>query len=290
MNFQPIEKENKSQYESAYRAACRMGADASFTTPYAWAESFQTKLCIENNAVLMEGTSHTGEHFFMLPLYTPESEALLKRLYAFCHDTNRPFILRWLQKEDLPILERCFPGRLSIESNRNAAEYIYETESLLTLSGKKLHAKRNHFNAFTAAYAYEIEPLSPARLPEAREFVLARCQTEEEKKAMERLFHVYTDFSLVGMLLYVDKTLVAVTIGEDIGFDTAVIHVEKADTAYTGVYAAVNRLFIQNFFAHTRYINREEDMGIAGLRKAKLSYHPAFLLEKFTATEVLPCK
>ncbi len=99
------------------------------------------------------------------------------------------------------------------------------------------------------------------------------------------MFSLYFYLGLTGMILFVEGTVAAVTVGEKITDDTALIHLEKADTEFLGSYPAVNQLFVSNFFANTRYINREEDMGIEGLRKAKLSYRPAFLLEKFTVTE-----
>lgn len=286
MEFQTIKKDDREIYETHYTAGCRMGSDTSFVTPYAWANSFHTNLYIEDDAICMRGQSRTGEYYYMLPTKAPGAERMLRKLYDYCHDTGLPFTLRWLQKEELPLLEKVFPGKLSFTEVRDAAEYVYETESLITLSGKKLHAKRNHVNAFRTAYQYEIRPINTESLADARAFVLARCNSEEETLAMQRLFDIYLPFSLVGMALYVDGQMIAVTVGENIGCSTALIHLEKADTDYTGAYAAVNQLFIENFFSHTKYVNREEDMGIEGLRRAKLSYRPAFLLEKFTVTEV----
>lgn len=286
MEFHPIDIQDRQIYETHYRAGCRMGSDTSFVTSYAWANSFQTNLYIEEDAICMRGKSHKGDYYFMLPTGAKNAEGMLRKLYAYCHDQNIPFTLRWLQKEELPFVEKLFPGKLSVSEVRDAAEYVYDTESLITLSGKKLHAKRNHVNAFRSAYSYEIRPINTDNLTGARDFVLARCNSDEEKKAMIRLFDVYLPFSLIGMALYVSGQLVAVTIGENIGCETALIHLEKADTDFTGAYAAVNQLFIENFFSHTKYVNREEDMGIEGLRRAKLSYRPAFLLEKYTVTEV----
>ncbi len=286
MDFQPIKQQDKKIYETHYRAGCRMGSDTSFVTPYAWANSFHTNLYIENDAICMRGRSRNGEYYYMLPTGAKGAEALLRKLYEYCHDNSLPFTLRWLQKEELPLLEKLFPGKLSVTEVRDAAEYVYDTASLITLSGKKLHAKRNHVNAFRAAYAHEIRTIDADTIDEARSFVLAHCNSEEEKLAMIRLFDVYLPFSLIGMAIYVDGKMIAVTVGENIGCNTALIHLEKADTEYTGAYAAVNQLFIENFFSHTKFVNREEDMGIEGLRRAKLSYRPAFLLEKFTVTEV----
>ena len=91
--------------------------------------------------------------------------------------------------------------------------------------------------------------------------------------------------ALVIILCFTAGTALIMWLGEQINEDTALIHLEKADTNFTGAYPAVNQLFIENYFSHTKFINREEDMGIEGLRKAKLSYRPAYLLEKFTAVE-----
>ena len=111
MEFNPITKENKEIYETIYRAYARMGADASFTTPYAWANSFHTKLCFENDALCIEGMSRTGFPYYMMPLSSPAQIRLLEKLYHHCHTLGIPFSLRWLQKEDLPVLESLFPGK-----------------------------------------------------------------------------------------------------------------------------------------------------------------------------------
>ena len=188
--------------------------------------------------------------------------------------------MHWLLKEDVPFVKSILGDSVQIESSRNSAEYIYETKSLLTLSGKKLHAKRNHVNSFKSSYAYSFSEISIDNIQSAQEFVIKNCKTPEETKAMSRLFSIYFDCALCGMIVYVDGVIVGVTVGEKVTKDTALIHLEK------GVYPFINQLFVQSYFSDTLYVNREEDMGIEGLRKAKLSYNPAFLLEKFTVTEV----
>lgn len=285
MEFHPIKLEDKQKYEKYYRAVYRMASDASFTTSYAWAESFYTKICIEDDVLCLQGKNKEGIPYFMMPVGTGDKEKFLRKLYIHCQERSIPFSLHWLLKEDVSFINNIFHDTIEIQESRNSAEYIYKTESLLSLSGKKLHSKRNHVNAFKSAYKYNTEPITQENISISRDFVIAHCNTSEEKNAMERLFASYFLLNLTGMLLYVGETLVAVTAGEQICNDTALIHLEKADTKFTGSYPAVNQLFIENYFSHTKYINREEDMGIEGLRKAKLSYRPVFLLEKFTALE-----
>ncbi len=285
MEFQPIQLKDKTNYEKYYRATYRMASDASFTTSYAWAKSFYTALCIENDLLCVQGKNREGIPYYMMPVGTGNKEVFLKNLYEQCHDLSIPFSLHWLLKQDIPVIEGLFKDKVKIQPSRNSAEYVYETEALRTLAGKKLHAKRNHLNTFKSSYSFHVKEITKENILEAKSFVIHYSYTNDESIAMMRLFDAYFELGLTGMLLYVDETLVAVTLGEQINCDTALIHVEKANTTFQGAYAAVNQLFVENFFPKTKYINREEDMGIEGLRKAKLSYRPVFLIEKFTVTE-----
>jgi len=287
MVFHPIVAEDKQIYEKHYKTEYRMSSDASFTTPYVWAPSFKTHIHCADEILCVQGINRENVPYYMMPVGLGNKEAFLRRLYERCHDLSIPFSLHWLHRTDVEFLEKVFPGKLHVEESRNSAEYIYDTEMLCKLSGKKLHSKRNHVNAFRKAYAFEIKDITADKIEDARSFVLKRCNSADEIQAMDRLFDDYFYLGVTGMLLYVDGLLVGVTAGEQITEDTALIHLEKADTDYTGAYATVNQLFAENYFSHTKYINREEDMGIEGLRKAKLSYHPAFLLEKYTVTEVV---
>ena len=121
-------------------------------------------------------------------------------------------------------------------------------------------------------------------MKKAADFVINKCKTADEIGAMKRFFSAYSS-SLSGLILLVKDEIIGVTVGEKINSDTALIHLEKGNTEYAGVYPFINQLIVQTYFSDTLYINREEDMGIEGLRKAKLSYNPAFLIEKFTASE-----
>ena len=287
MEFQPIALEDKEIYEKHYKSLYRITSDASFTTPYIWSSAFKTHLYYDDDVLCVQGKNKENVPYYMMPVGNGDRERFLKRLYERCHDLSIPFSLHWLHSTDVTLLEKLFPGRLHIEESRNSAEYVYETEKLILLPGKKLHAKRNHVNAFHKAYPFTIKDITTETVEDARSFVLARCNSADETIAMNRLFDEYFSLDVTGMLLYVDEEIVGVTAGELLTDDTALIHLEKANTDFSGAYASVNQLFIKNYFSHTKYINREEDMGIEGMRKAKLSYHPAFLLEKYTVTEVI---
>ena len=120
----------------------------------------------------------------------------------------------------------------------------------------------------------------------AIDFIMEREENEEELLAAKKLFDKFFDFPLIGAVLYANGEICAVTAGEMLNCNTAVIHLEKADSDIRGSFAAINNLFIKNEFSDVEFINREEDMGIEGLRRAKLSYRPYKMAEKFVAVEV----
>ncbi|MDD6307958.1 MAG: phosphatidylglycerol lysyltransferase domain-containing protein [Clostridia bacterium] len=287
MEFRPLTLADQNIYNAYHQTASRLGSEASFATPYIWASSFRTQIYIGHDFVCLSCQDKNEPPYFLMPVGPGDRTACIQMLYEKCKADGVPFVLKYLRKEDIPLVEAAIPVPLSVSAPRDVADYIYETASLISLSGKKLHAKRNHVNAFKAAYSYTTEEMNANNLADAKAFVLARCKDDAEILAMEKLFAEYFTLQFTGMLLKVDGQLVAVTVGESLASRTALIHVEKADISYTGAYATINQLFLETFFSHTLYVNREEDLGIDGLRRAKLSYRPAFLLDKYTVSEIV---
>ncbi len=287
MNFQPIQFNHKDLYEKYFKTVPHIGSEQTFTTPYTWAKSYNISLCEVDNLLCLRGQFKEELPYYWMPVGAGDKLSCMQTLYALSKAENRPFVMIGVYEEDIQVVKAALPAvSLSARASRSIAEYIYDANSLLTLSGKKLHTKRNHVNTFKNTYNYRTEKIDSHNLAEAADFVYAHCNSDEESVAMHRFFDAYLSLNVVGMLLYIDNQLVAVTAGEFINDETALIHLEKADTDFSGAYAAVNQLFIENYFAAATYVNREEDMGIEGLRRAKMSYRPSFLLEKYQITEV----
>ena len=171
------------------------------------------------------------------------------------------------------------------------ADYVYESEKLATLSGKKLHSKRNHVNKFKIVYAdrWSYEPISEDNLEECVQTGLKwrnenGCEEDEEKNAelcvTLNSLRLFKELDLVGGALRVDGKIIAFTIGEPLSEDTFVVHIEKALGEIEGAYTMINQQFVQHACMDYKYVNREEDTGSEGLRKAKRSYRPAFMVEK----------
>ena len=168
-------------------------------------------------------------------------------------------------------------------------------EKLVLLPGRKLHAKRNHINFFIENNDWTFEPITRENLGECRkmneEWYREKGQScnaglANERRAVDKCFENYSELGLEGGLLRASGRIVAYTIGEPLNSDTYVIHVEKAFSSIRGAYQMINREFasyIRDNHPHIIYVNREDDMGDKGLRRAKLSYYPDRMIEKYTA-------
>ena len=179
-----------------------------------------------------------------------------------------------------------------MEFDRDIADYIYETQALIELKGRKYHGKKNHINKFSKMYDWSYEAITPENTQECldmlKKWKAQNCATEDLEKhaeicVSEASLREREFLGLTGGLLRVDGQVVAFTVGEQIHPDTFCVHIEKAFADIKGAYSMINQQFLIHEAADCKYVNREDDVGDPGLRKAKLSYHPAFLEEKGVA-------
>ena len=197
-------------------------------------------------------------------------------------------------QEQFERLEQLYPGKFQIEYNRDYADYIYLSEKLRTLSGKKLHSKRNHLNKFKSEhenwqFEYITETNSQECIEMAKKWGTLNGGEEDEDKQNELCVTINAiknmdRLGLKGGLIRLDGEVIAFSLGEELCEDTFVVHIEKAYPHIQGAYPIINQQFVEHIAADYEFINREEDTGAEGLRKAKLSYYPAFLQEKGLVT------
>ncbi len=190
----------------------------------------------------------------------------------------------------LPEIKKEIPSA-EILISRSLSDYIYDTQDLINLSGKKYHQKRNHLNAFISKYDHKYIPVHHGD-KEAQKLLRETADAlyipngdpdfEDEQIVINELLENFDALGVVAGIIVCDGQPVAYSIGEKMSQNMALIHIEKANRAYSGAYAAINKMFAEHEFSDTQFINREEDMGIEGLRKAKLSYRPAQLGEYYT--------
>lgn len=234
---------------------------------------------------------------------------LVVRLYndnSFCFPKGSNYInaLKFIVKEyDFPkfsfleakekdILEDTFPGKYEFVSERDAFDYVYSQEHLASLSGKKYHAKRNHISYFEKNFNWTFEELNRGNIDDciamnekwySLNVEKDREGIEDEREVLRLNFAHFEEIGGVGGVLRIDGEVIAFTFGERLNDNTFVTHFEKAYSDIRGAYPMINNLFASRLLNQYEYINREDDVGSEGLRSAKLSYHPEFLVEKFTA-------
>lgn len=296
ISFKPIELSDKAWIDACVRAENARSADFNFANMYMWDESYH-QLVAEVEGCLVAKPKYREHPFFAFPVGGGDKKRAMELLHAYAAERGFPFCVSGVTAEHRALLESEFPGRLQFTPDRDHFDYIYLAEKLASLEGKKLHAKRNHINRFLENYKddWHFEPLTPALLPACREMLAdwTKAYLESggeldgvgaEHKAIFRAFDHFEYLGLEGGALFVGGRMIAFTIGEKISADTYNVHFEKAHADIQGAYPMVNREFVRQILRlHPEivYVNREDDMGHEGLRKAKQSYDPAFLVEKY---------
>lgn len=178
---------------------------------------------------------------------------------------------------------------LEIIDDRNNWDYVYEVENLKTLPGNRYRQNRRWLKKFTDSYRYDFQIISEDEIDKVKklqkEWWLLRggeedVALEEEQKAIYEALDNFTALKFKGALLCSDDKCAAYTFGEMLNPNTLVIHIEKAHMEFEGAYQAINNLFLKNCCEDVIYVNREQDLGISGLRRAKESYKPIHMVEK----------
>jgi hypothetical protein len=229
--------------------------------------------------------------------YEPEKlkETILAAKAEF-EEKGEPFSMMLVPFHMVEILEKAMPGQLKFEADRPNFDYVYSTKDLIELKGRDFHSKKNHLNYFLNNYSYEYSPMGTEMAAEAMAFIRAfnerknlsnpheRELLEMEEEAMKDVFLNLDTVGYLTGIIRIDGKIQALSIGGRLGTKTVTVHVEKANTEYRGLYQVINNEFCKHMASQVKLINREEDMGIAGLRKAKLSYNPVKLIEKYIVT------
>lgn len=290
--------------------------DLSFANLISWRFLYDTQFAIVDDFLVFR--FYTGRHLaYMAPIPKPviqsdgsyalpaESacpETVIRKMRDDAIAMGHPFLLIGCSGTMTDCLDKLMPGVFTVKAERDYFDYIYLREKLATLSGKHLQSKRNHCNKFRALYPnYEYRPLTKSLIPEClkleevwrketKEDADGEENTElsEELRSMTRAFINWDYIDCLGGCLFVDNQMVAFTFGCPITHDTFDVCVEKADTRYEGAFSVINQEFARHLPEQYIYVNREEDLGSEGLRKAKLSYKPAILLEKYSIMEKNP--
>ena len=284
LTFHPLTLSDREAMQAVTLHSGRRNCNYTFANLVGWQFWYYTEVCVLANAVVLRYT-FDGQRAYMVCT----SEALSTELIeALLDDSNGDLTLIGLEDSQVAQLPTSHP--ISVEPVRDQYDYIYRRTDLATLHGKHLDAKRNHIHRFRAEHPdFEYRPLTPESFDECRRLTEI-WQVEKnvndngnetinaEHRVMETIFSNWDALGMIGGSIFVDGRMVAFTYGAAVTADTFDVCVEKADRRVEGAFAIINQQFAEHLPEQYVYLNREEDMGIPGLRQAKLSYHPEILL------------
>jgi hypothetical protein len=292
--FQEITLAARHEIESWTDPWAFRNSESHFSNLFIWQPVCRTTYAFIDNILFVRFHCQKDEEFFIPPLPASPDHSYRKALslaMEYFAMRGRRFFMRAVTPVIKERMEKAMPGRFIFTHERDYDDYVYLAENLATLRGNKYNGKRNHINKFKSLYNFEYEPYSVSIHAEEclrLNTLWHQSKNGEKQRLLDRdheavkrcLFHS-DDLNMQGAVIRIDGEVQAFTLGNQIAPDTALIHMEKANTQIQGLYPLINQLFVQNTFSHVKYINREEDLGIEGLRKAKMSYHPEFMIEKY---------
>lgn len=288
MEFRKPTLEDKKKLAEYYEDVPYMNCELTFANFYLWAEHYGTKVAeVDGFAVFL--SEHDGEMFFAMPIGKGNKKAVIEKIAHWAYTQGQDFHMNCITKQMFEELEEMFPGCFEIIYERDYADYVYSVDKLANLKGKKLHGKRNHIANFKKNNNWVYEPITDENVQEcvemARQWRIQNgCENNIEKDnelcVTLNALEFRKELGLIGGLLRADGRVVAFTLGEKAGGNAFDIHIEKAFADVQGAYPMINQQFVLNNLMDYDYVNREEDVGSEGLRKAKLSYYPDILLEK----------
>lgn len=307
IRFHDVKTTDRELIQSYTLCGDRQNCDLSFANIISWRFLYNTQIAEVDGFLVFR--FYTGHHLaYMAPVWKCHWEESMRERFAAVVRQMRddsitlghPFLMLGVCSCMVGILETVFPDTFFIKPDRDHFDYIYTREKLATLSGKKLQGKRNHCNKFRKAYPdYEYRPLTKDMIPECIAVeenwrTVTKDDTEEteelseELRSMTRVFDLWDEIGATGGTIWVGGKLIAFTFGCPVTDKVFDVCVEKADTAYEGAFSIINQEFARHLPEQYEYMNREEDLGLEGLRYAKLSYKPDILLEKSVVMEKYP--
>jgi hypothetical protein len=303
LSFKPIAVEDRKTITSFTHDSEFLNCDFAFANMCSWRFLYDSAYTVTDGFLFIrfyveeKGKKHS---VYMFPLGNGDLRQAIDRIEKDAQTMGFPLMLLGLTPKSLNLLDSLFPGQFIYTPERDYFDYIYHREDLIQLTGKKYQSKRNHINKFKKQYEYAYLPITPDIAPQCME--LERTWQKNnihdknkknlllEQRSMAFAISHFNDLGLLGGVITVNGKIIAFTYGSPVNKYTFGIHVEKADIEYEGIYSVINQEFALQIPEQYNYINREEDLGLPGLRKSKLSYHPAILLEKSTAVKRTDCR
>ena len=289
-NLDIEDKEIFYKYQKDYRFNTY---EYSFVNLYLWRRYCNVQYTIIKDALIIKKTEEKIGSYFMEPIgYADENlqEIISELLKIKETDKNINYLFRDVEEPFLQKLKTIYGGNFLYFEDVKNFDYIYESQKMIDLTGEKLRKRRLQYNQFIESYDYTVKDIHDEEVVEdclhlSREWFEAQKSTNRELKfelgGIRDVLINRDKINIDGIAVYVEDKIIAFTIGEKVNHRMAIIHTEKGDTAYKGIYPFINRTFAEKYLKDVTYINREEDLGIVGIKKAKEAYDPIKLEKKY---------
>ena len=293
-NFELKDKKLIESYTKPWNIGC---SDLSFANLFIWGADGKMQYVIEDDVLYIKLNFKSLPEFFWPPIPKKGSKhdyrELVCRAFEYLENKNIVPVIRNIWEPFKEIIEKSCP-ELDIEPAEIAWDYVYSREKLATLKGKKLHGKRNHINKFMQENPdWEYKKLVPSMYEDCIAVYdgwkeskdLSEDEFANERRSVVLALTNMEELGLTGGAILLDGKIKAFTVGERLNDDMQLIHIEKADSEINGLFPMINQQYVLHECADVQYINREEDMGVEGMRKAKRSYYPDFMVKKYFAAK-----
>lgn len=295
MDFSEITLREKPLFDKHLDMHNSQVSELTFTNIFAWRNYYKFRYTVSNGLLCIIAVPNKGEPFAMIPVGQADPDAFSGAVRSIQdHFRSRGWrpAFRKLSSDELQRFKGFTASESDIVYDRDNSDYLYLTSDLISLKGKKFDGKRNHINKFKKSHTFEYVPLDCSLLDECSRIMAEWCKEKNcdcqegdycERYANMELIYNFRTLGCKGALLKVDGSAYeAFTVGEMLNEDTAVIHIEKANTHIDGLYTMINQQFCEHEWHSSTYLNREQDLGLEGMRRAKLSYNPVMLIDKYT--------
>lgn len=292
LNFNSLTKNDFSQFKSILHSGAYSNSESSLTNMYIWQHYYNAKYCICDDTIysIFDSKSDGIQSFMPYGNLRNTEKCVDKILDYYNNVLKKDLVVNYATDDFLEFLKETNKYKISYSEMPASFDYVYNTLDLIELKGRKYHSKKNNYNSFAKKYDFEYKKYTSDMKAECIEFCSKVVEEhsqgnktlyESEMISINKAFDAYDELNLVCSVITVGGRIVALGVGERLNDEYAIIHIEKADYNYRDAYPVINRLMLKNEFSDTIFVNREEDLGIPGLIKAKRSYLPCKMINKY---------
>jgi hypothetical protein len=290
-DMRPLALGDKGIFEQLFKQHPPEMSEFTFTNLFAWKQAYKFCICRLNDCILVVSVKD-GQP---LDIFDPVGEPSKKKKSILDVFALRGRNARFVRVPEHTAKLFADEAVVRLEEDKNNFDYVYLTRDLAELKGEAFDAKRNFIKRFKENHSFEYKKITKANagacLSFEEEWCLVKdcqhaCGLVAEREAVRQMLWNRDELGIAGGMIEINGKVEAVTLGEELNPDTFVVHVEKANGKHIGIYQAINQIFISNEAGRYTYVNREQDLGVPGLRQAKESYHPHHMVKKYTISLV----